>query len=174
MVQVGESPSVKNGPGMEDRYYSICAEPLLSPRKKLGDYICQDASTFLLNEDGIARMTSLCQFNEPNRGGDGAPVNIPQEWRYLDKILADEDTAKSDSNLREVEIGRHHPSEVWAERAMELFKLEWDKWLFQVNSILKTVSLGDDFSTDEARITATRLVSLIGQLDKKDQHQETT
>jgi hypothetical protein len=119
-------------------------------------------------------MTSLCQFNEPNRGGDGAPVNIPEEWRYLDKILADEDKAKRDSNRQEVEIGQRHPSEVWAERATELFKLEWDKWLFQVNSILKTVSLGDDFSTDKARNTATRLVSLIAQLDKKDRHQETT
>jgi hypothetical protein len=55
---------------------------------------------------------------------------------------------------------------------MELYKLTWEKWLFQVNSILKTVSLGDDFSTANAKQTAGRLVVLIQELDQRDLHKE--
>ena len=167
MSQVGNAPVVKNSSGgMEGRYYSICAEPLLSPRKKLGAYVNQDATTFLLNEEGILRMSNLCHFNEPNR--KDAPLMNPQEWRYLDKILADEDAEKRDANLKKVEEGKQHPSDVWAERAMELYTLTWSKWLFQVTSILKTVSLGDDFSSDKAKQTATRLVKLIEELEQRD------
>lgn len=173
MVQLGNSPEVKNSSGgMEDRYYSVCAEPILSPRKKLGAYICQDPNTFLLNDEGVARMNNLCQFNEPNRGGDNAPIHNPQEWRDLEKILMDEPVTIRDANLREVEQEKRHPSLVWAKRAMALYKLTWEKWLLQVNSILKTVSLGDDFSSDKAEQTAKRLAALIQELDRRDLHQE--
>lgn len=175
MAQIGNSPDVKDSPGgMKDRYYSVCAEPLLSPRKELGNYLNQDPNTFLLNDEGAARIKNLCRFSEPNRGGESTPINNPEEWRYLDRILADEDINKRDRNLREVEEKHRHPSEVWAERAMELYTLTWEKWLFQVSSILKTVSLGDDFSTDNAKQTAKRLVSLIQELDRRDLHPEAT
>ena len=175
MAQIGNSPDVKESlGGMKDRYYSVCAEPLLSPRKQLGGYVNQDPDTFLLNDEGAARMKNLCQFSEPKRGGETNPPPIinPQEWRYLDRILADEDTTKRDRNLREVEERKRQPSEVWAERAMELYTLTWEKWLFQVNSILKTVSLGDNFSTDNAKQAAKRLVTLIQELDRRDLHPE--
>ncbi len=175
MAQIGNSPDVKDSlGGMKDRYYSVCAEPLLSPRKRLGNYINQDPNTFLLNDEGASRMKNLCRFSELNRGGETTPINNPEEWRYLDRILADEDITKRDRNLREVEERHRHPSEVWAERAMELYTLTWEKWLFQVNSILKTVSLGDDFNTDNAKQTAKKLVSLIQELDRRDIHAEAT
>lgn len=175
MAQIGNSPDVKNSPGgMKDRYYSVCAEPLLSPRKKLGVYIGQDPKTFLLNDKGAARMKNLCRFSEPDRGGETTPINNPGEWRYLDKILADEDIEKRDRNLQEVEEKHHHPSKVWAKRAMELYTLTWEEWLFQVNSILQTVSLGDDFSTASAKQTASKLVTLIQELDRRDLHREAT
>src|SRR5690348_13447143 len=80
MFQVGRSPAVKDSPGgMEDRYYSICAEPLLSPRKKLGAYLSANARTFLLPDEGVLRMINLCHFNLRNR--DNAPLHNPQEWR---------------------------------------------------------------------------------------------
>jgi hypothetical protein len=172
MVQLGNSPAVKYNLGGEvkDSYYSICAEPLLSPRKKLGTYVNQNPTTFLLNDEGILRMNNLCHFSEPNR--KDAPLHNPEEWRYLDKILADQDAQVKDVNLKKVEEEKQHPSDVWAERAMELFKLTWSKWLFQVDSILKTVSLGDDFNSDKAKITATRLIKLIEQLEQRDLHKE--
>ena len=173
MAQIGNSPDVKNSPGgMRDRYYSVCAEPLLSPRKKLGDYVSQNLSTFLLNDEGAARMKNLCQFSEVDRGGENAPINNPEEWRDLERILGDLDIGKRDRNLQEVEVNHRHPSEVWAERAMELYTLTWEKWLFQVNSILKTVSLGDDFDSDSAKQTAKRLIALVKKLDKIDLHSE--
>ena len=170
MFQVGKTPEVWGSPGgMEDRYYSVCAEPLLSPRKQLGTYIKQNPTTFLLPEEGVLRMNNLCHFNVRDR--KDAPLHNPQEWRYLDKILADEDSEKRIANLKQVEEGdKRHPSDVWAARAVELFKLTWSKWLLQVASILKTVSLGDDFNTDKAKDTAGRLVKLISALDKKDLH----
>lgn len=169
MFQVGNSPAVKDSPGgMKDRYYSICAEPLLSPRKKLGIYVNQNSRTFLLDDEGVNRINKLCHFNEPNR--EKAPLHNPQEWRYLDKILADEDAEKRDANLKKVEEDKEHPSDVWADRAMELFKPTWSKWLLQVDSILKRVSLGDDFSSDKAKQTAIRLCTLIDKLDQKDLH----
>jgi ParB-like nuclease domain len=169
MSQVGRIPEVKDSPGgMEDRYYSICAEPLLSPRKKLGGYIIQSPSTFLLSDEGALRLNNLCHFSVPNR--DHAPLHNPQEWRYLDKILADEDVEKRYANLKLVEEEKLHPSDVWAARAMEIFKLTWNKWLFQTASILRTVSLGDDFSSDKAKDTTSRLVAIVTELDKRDQH----
>lgn len=172
MFQVGNLPEVRDSKGgMVDKYYSVCATPLLSPRKKLGDYIKQDQSTFLLSGEGAARMSNLCNFSEPNRGGrDGAAIHNPQEWGALDKILGDLDTSKRDANLKKVEQDRMHPSDVWAERAMELSRLTWEKWLFKVNSILKTVTMADDFSSDEAKSTAKRLVELVAQLTERDIH----
>ena len=102
MVQVGNAPAVKYSLGkMEAKYYSICAEPLLSPRKKLGAYVNQNPNTFLLTEESITRVINLCHFEKPNR--DNAPIHNPPEWRYLDKILADEDAEKRDANLKKVE-----------------------------------------------------------------------
>jgi ParB-like nuclease domain len=166
MSQLGSSPIVKGH--MEDRYYSICAEPLLSRSKRLGKYLNPHPSTFFLDDTGVSRMINLCHFEVPERAG--APLSNPQEWRYLDKLLADEDTEKREVNLKKVEVEKVPPRVVWAERAMELYKLTWEKWLFQVNSILKTVSLGDDFKTDKAKETASRLVELVKILDKRDLH----
>lgn len=169
MSQVGTSPAVKDSSGgMKDRYYSICAEPLLSPRKKLEDYVNQDPKTFLLNELGVTRMNKLCHFDQPNR--DKAPLHNPEEWRYLDKILADEDLEKRDANLKRVEDDKEHPSDVWAERAAEIFKPTWSKWLSEVDLILKRVTLGDDFVSEKAIQTAKRLCELIEKLDERDVH----
>src|SRR5208337_2323083 len=169
MFQVGKTPEVQDSPGgMEDRYYSICAEPLLSPRKTLRTYIAQDETTFLVSDDGVKRMNNLCHFNVPNR--EGAPLSNPPEWRYLDKILSDEDLEKRNVNLKKVEDEKLAPSKVWAMRAMELFKPTWSKWLFEVDSILKSVSLGDDFSSAKAKQTTTQLVNLIKELDQRDLH----
>jgi ParB/Sulfiredoxin domain len=172
MVQVGNSADVKksekSGGGMVDRYYSICAEPLLSPRKKLGAYISQDPKTFLLNEEGVARMIKLCHFDEPDR--KGAPLSNPPEWRYLDKILGDEDLEKRADMLRQVEEQRSHPSEVWAIRAKEMTKYTWERWLLELTSILNTVTLDDLKDTRGAIPTVEKLLGLVDQLDQRDIH----
>ncbi len=169
MSQIGNSPLVKESEGgMEDRYYSVCEEPLVKPRKMLGSYVEQDPKSFLLTEETVGRIIEVCHFNQANR--EGAPIRNPQEWRYLDRILADEDISKKQMNLREVEVHKRLPSEVWAERAAELSPVNWEKWLFQVNTILKSVSLGDDFKSEKATDSFNRLVALIEKLDQKDLH----
>src|SRR5262249_48802823 len=82
MEQIGESPAVKASKGgMKDRYYSLCADPFLSPRTKLKTHIAQNPKTFLLTDEGVARMNGLCHFDQPSR--KGAPVNTPPEWKYV-------------------------------------------------------------------------------------------
>lgn len=167
MDQLGNVSEVKNGPGgMKGRYYSVCEEPLSRPGKKLGRYIIQDPQTFLLTDDSLVRMNTTCHFSVKDR--NNAPIRNPQEWRYLDKILADPDESERTKNLREVEVDKRLPSDVWAERAAVLSPETWEKWLLQVNSILKTVSFGDDLDSPEAKNTARRLIALIDTLDKRD------
>lgn len=171
MTQVGNSPEVKKSKGgMKDRFYSVCAEPVLSPRKKLGPYIEQDPKTFLLKEEAVTRMNNLCHFSEPDR--KGAPIGNPQEWRYLDKILADEDQKKRTDMLQKVEEEKRLPSEVWAVRAKELVHYTWERWLLEVNSILKTVTLDELTNTSGAIPTVKKLLALIVDLEKRDIYRE--
>jgi hypothetical protein len=167
MNQVGNWPEVKKSKGgMKDRYYSVCAEPVLSPRKKLAGYIEQDPKTFLLKEEAVGRINNLCHFHEPDR--KGAPVGNPQEWRHLDKILADDDQNKRRDMLRKVEEEKRPPSEVWAVRAKELAHYNWERWLLEVNSILKTVTLDELTDTTSAVPTVKKLLALIADLDARD------
>ena len=169
MSQIGNSPAVRSSPGgMKDLYYSVCAEPLLSPRRKLASYVEQDPGSFLLTDESVDRMTNLCHFDQASRGG--APISNPGEWRYLDKVLADEDSTKRVDNLHQVEDEKRKPSYVWADRAKELATLTWEKWLFEVNSILKTVTLLELSDTADAVPTVERLLAVIGDLEERDIH----
>ena len=146
MQQIGSRPEVKSTEpdgGMKDTYYSICGEGLLSRNKYVADFITQDQSTFLLDEDSCIRMEKLCHFSQPRRSG--SPLNNPREWRYLGNILGDHDEQKRTDNLQKVLDKKERPSAVWAVRAEELRKLQWDKWLNNVSLLLQKVELGDDF-----------------------------
>ena len=171
MVQIGDSEGakLKNGvSGVIDRYYSVCATPLTSPGKKLVNYIKQDPTTFLLSEESVGRMNKLCHFSEPSRAG--APIVNPREWGYLDQVLAVEPIEKSAEMLQEVEEQKIPPSRAWAPYAATIAKITWEKWLFNVNSILKTVTISDDFKSLKAQQTTQRLVTLIEQLETKNLH----
>ena len=171
MSQVGNRTEVKTSKGgMKDRYYSVCAEPVLSPRKKLAGYIEQDPNTFLLKEEAVMRINNICHFSEPDR--KGAPIGNPQEWRYLDKILADEDQTKRQNMLNQVQEAKTPPSVVWAVRAKELAHYTWERWLLEVNSILKTVTLDELTNTASALPTVKKLLALITDLDGRDIYQE--
>lgn len=171
MNQVGNRPEVKKSKGgMKDRYYSVCAEPVLSPRKQLGKYVEQDPKTYLLTEEAVARINNLCHFNEPDR--KGASISNPQEWRYLEKILADDDQSKKRDMLHKVEVEKRPPSEVWAVRAKELAHYTWERWLLEVNSILKTVTLDELTNTTGALPTVKQLLALITDLDGRDIYKE--
>ena len=168
MKQVGDAPRVRDSPGeVKGRYYSLFEEVFLGrKKKKLNSYISQDPDTFIVDDMGVERLINLCHFDIAKR--DGAPIQNPQEWRKLEQILNEEDEGERKRMLREVEEDKRPPSHVWAERAVELKKLQWDRWLLKVNSILKLVTLGDDLTSQEARTTVKRLVSLIYELDKRD------
>lgn len=167
MRQIGNVPEVENSQGeMKDRCYSVCAELLLRKTRKVNEYIPQDPVTFLLDDEGVRRFDNLCHFSEPNR--DGAPIRNPQEWRKFENILREEDDERREQMLHEVEVEKRCPSDVWAERAAELQKLQWDKWLLKVNAILKAVTLADDLESEEAKAVVRRLVQLIKELDQRD------
>jgi hypothetical protein len=169
MQQAGNVPEVRNseqsGGGMKDRYYSVCRDGLMSGKRALQSFIQQDQATFLLDEQGVERLEHLCHFSRVRR--EGAPLNNPQEWRPLGNILADEDEEKRKENIRLVLELKEKPSVVWAKRADELRKLQWDKWLQRVVLVLSTIQIGDDFGPD-AKTTIEKLCDLIEVLDAQD------
>ena len=167
MWHLGQFPEIKNSPGgIRDRYYSVCAGLILRKNSKLNDYIKQDPLTFLLEDDGLERFNNLCHFSEPNR--DNSPIKNPQEWPKLENILKDQDEERRMQMLEDVEVSKIQPSIVWAKRSAELQKLQWDKWLFQVTNIFKSITMGDDLTSDNAKATVSRLVSLIEKLEERD------
>lgn len=163
MEQLGLLPAVKEIDGMKGRYYSLCAEAL--ERKELQGYIHQDPSTFLLGEDDLTRFDDLCHFSTENR--NDAPITNPQEWRFLAKILAEEDKIKRTEMLSKVERDKYKPSVVWAERAEELSKPQWSTWLKNLNNVLAKVTFSDDLDSDAAKSTVRELVLLLEELDKR-------
>ena len=167
MKQVGNLPEVKDSEGgMKDHYYSVCGEPLISPRKYLGAYLGQDPDTFLVTVEGLRRLENLCKFSVTNR--DGAAIHNPSEWRYLDLILGLTPPDIRAENLRKVEQDGLHPSDVWADHIAEQSQLDWQKWLFQVNGTLKLITMDEDFSSPEAKSSGQQLAALLGDLDARD------
>jgi hypothetical protein len=155
--------------GIKDRYYSVCSEILLSNKASLKNYISQDQATFLLSRDSLDRLKNLCHFDQVAR--KGAPINNPQEWRSLAKILDEEDPVRRQDMLDQVESGEKlQPSIVYAERSAELQKLRWDTWLTSALAIMKNVNFGDDISSEEARTTTQRLLELMNELDALDEN----
>jgi len=167
MLQIGNTSVVKesegSGGGMKDRYYSVCQEVLVGRSKKLGEYIRQDPDTFTLDDEAVQRMNNLCNFNV--NGRHDAPINNPAQWRYLDKILSDEDEEKRSRMISEVEDEKKRPDAVWAHRAEELRRLQWDRWFQKVALVLGGVTLGNIQSSEEESEVIGRLVSLLDCLD---------
>lgn len=169
MEQLDSVPSIADSDGgIKGRYYSVCAELLLRNYKALNQYITQDGTDFLLDNEGIKRIDSLCHFSHANR--TGAPIRNPQEWRYLDKILDFQDDARREEMLAEVIEVKRLPSEVWAEIESQLQRLQWDRWLGKVHSVVSKITLHDDLQSAEAKEVGNRLFRLIDELDSLDQN----
>ena len=167
MDQVGSLPEVVNSEGgMKDRYYSVCGEPLISPRKHLGEYLSQHPDTFLLNQEGLGRLNNLCKFSAVGRAG--AAIDTPSEWRYLDKILHTTPLETRTENLRKVEVDGLPPSKVWHNHIAGETTLDWEKWLFKANSILKLLTLADDFLSPAAKSAGQQLALLLDELEARD------
>jgi len=146
-----------------DHYYSLFKELLARRKGRLGKYIEQNPDTLVLPPDSAKRMDSLCHFSIDGR--KGSPIANPQEWRSLEKILNDEDEAKRVANMTRIEDGKEAPSTVWAQRAQELKKLEWSRWLEKVSVILAKVPLGDiDLENPETVQLVKRLASHVDEL----------
>ena len=166
MWHLGQYPEIKNSPGgIKDRYYSVCAGLILRKKSKLNDYIRQDPLTFLIEDDGLSRFNNLCHFSEPNR--EKSPIINPQEWPKLENILNLEEERRMQM-LEDVEVSKIKPSIVWAKYSAEVQKLQWDKWLFKVTNIFKSITMGDDLTSEAAKATVSRLVSLIEKLEERD------
>jgi len=173
MQQIDGLPDVKKVGGIRARYYSVCEEPLLKGgRSKLPEYIKQDTVTFLLDDQSLERIDKVCHFSAPGR--DGAPIHNIPEWRHLDKILQDDDPQRCEDMLNDVEENKRHPSDVWAEREVELYLPRWDTWLKEVALILARVRLGDDLESEEAKAAAQRLANLLEGLDAQSVEEKTS
>ena len=173
MKQVGEAPKVKeseNGEGddkggMKDRYYSVCREVLLARSEALKAFISQDDLDFLLDEQSLERIISLCHFDKNAR--KGSPINNPQQWRFLGKILGDGDEEKRSVNLERVQVGKESPEDVWAEREAELQRPEWGRWLGEVTRVFQGLTLADLEVNEESHAVMLRLTNLLTTLGGK-------
>lgn len=164
MKQIGSTDKVAMSEGgMKDRYYSVC-QAALQDRSKLGEYIKQDADTFLLDESSVERMDNLCHFS--TKGRDGAPINNPAQWKAFANILSDDDEEKRTKMLAEVEANKKRPDTIWAQRAEELRRPQWDRWLEKVEHVLRGLNIGNiDLDSIEARQMIEKLVRLLARLD---------
>ena len=139
-----------------ESHYSLFEEALVRKSSKLADYFEVDHQSFELKPDSAKRFEHLCKFADDRK--DSA-IDNPQEWRALEKILNDEDAAKAVSNLHLVEAKMQKPSQVWAERAEQLRKLEWATWLEKVRVKIQRVQLG------QVNLDDSRSADVISRLD---------
>ena len=166
MISVAQLPVVGLS-NMKDRYYSLIAELCKRRRGALGTYVVQDPETLLFDPESAHRVNSLCHFSDAKR--EGSPISGPQEWKSLERILADEDETKRVANLSRVEIGKEPPSVVWAQRSQELRRVEWSRWLEQVTAALTRVQLGDiDVDDGEAAGIVLKLTNRLLELRRVD------
>jgi hypothetical protein len=169
MRQVNACP--ESAGGVKDRHYSLFEGALCTRRNsELRKFIAQDQRSFLVSQEGIARLINLCQFQVDDR--KGAPVDDPHEWRSLENILKEKNEDRRKQMLQEVERDHRTPSDVWAERARELTKLTWEGWLAEVNAILGGYGLGGKYDRDQARDAVRRLIGVIDSLDSMDERLE--
>ena len=169
MQQIAAHPKVTEAKardpatGMKDSYYSVVSE-VANNSTRYGEYLPIDPTSFLFDQVATEKMINLCHFDKPNR--KDAPISNPQEWRKLHQILTDDDPEKRRVNTLRVEIDKDKPSDVWAERASELRQLQWDKWLEQVDGVLRRVTL-DDLESAGAKEVTTRLNDLLLKLSHR-------
>ena len=165
MKQIGEFEPVKSSEskageeqgGLKDRYYSVCKEVLMPKSKKLAEFIrVQD--DFELDDSSLKLMVDLCHFDRRSR--KGSPINNPQQWRFLSKILEDENDVKRESNVKRVVEKKEQPESVWAEREAELLQPEWGKWLSEVARIFDNLTF-KDVEVDEESTEVMRRVAFV-------------
>jgi hypothetical protein len=159
MQQLHEQPAI-NTVGMEGRYYSLVESALPQSKKStLRNYIRQDSSTFLLDDESLRRMDAVCHFSTKDR--EGAPVKNPGEWRSLAKILEDSDAAKRAEMIKEVEDQKQLPSDVSARRQAELRQPRWDRWLNEVAELLRRLQIVNLDGEDEHARNVTRRLAVV-------------
>jgi hypothetical protein len=139
MEQLDEITEIRQAGGMKGKYYSLMEEALTIPRRKgVIDHIKQDPVSFLLEPEAVERMDKLCRFSTPNR--QDAPVSAPAEWRSLNNILLDEDESKKEEMLNRIQEDGVKPSDVYAARSAEKKKINWAKWLKEIDATLEDVN----------------------------------
>ncbi len=151
MKQLQDGLEFTDGAQIEHKYYSLVSELVNSGRKGLSQHIVFTPDTFSFQGDAIIRLNKLCFFSCPNRYKDKqpAPINQPNEWRPYNNILLDEDSEKRSVNIGRVEERGEKPSDIWAERAEELNKLEWSRFFDRADVILSGVNFGSLFGMPE-------------------------
>jgi hypothetical protein len=175
MKQLGSHDVVKGGEqsggGIKDHHYSVAKEVLQTRESELRKYIAQDTETFLLDTSSLERLVNLCHFDRKDR--EGSPINNPQQWRFLGKILKDDDPEARAKNLRRVEELKEKPEDVWSEREAELQTPEWAGWLEGVSRLFQDLPFQKfDPSDDKQREVMSRLVAVVNLLSEKERNEQ--
>ena len=169
MKQLHEVSEI-NEVGMQGKFYSLVRE-VLPPgvaNSPLRQYVVQDFTSFKLDDESVKRLDKVCHFSTPER--EHAPISSPDEWRSLAKILGDVDLEKRAAMLREVEVEKVAPSDVWAVRQAELRQPRWDRWLVEVADLLRRLQVGNiDRDDPHAQRVAGQLAKILDTLPGQQQ-----
>jgi hypothetical protein len=173
MKQIGSQNAVRAGEvaggGIKDHHYSVAKEVLQARESALRKYISQNSETFLLDDTSLDRLINLCHFDRKNR--EGSPINNPQQWRFLGRILMDDDEDARNKNLRRVEELKEKPEDVWSEREAELQTPEWARWLDGASRLFQDLPFQKFDPSDNEQIDVmTRLVSVVKSLTEREQN----
>jgi hypothetical protein len=170
MTQISKHKKVAdcvNGAGVKDHHYSLVTEVLQSRQTVLRVYIEQNPSTFLLTDLALERIINLCHFDIINRAG--APINNPQQWRFLARLLDNDNTQQRENYLYRVEVDKHRPEDIYAEWVKLATIPKWDSWLESVSLLFKDLPFRQfDAGNPEHKEVVSSLGNLLDELSKRD------
>ena len=118
----------------------------------------------------VEKLINLCALRESNR--TGAPINKPQQWRFLSKILEPDENINSaadrESMIHEVMEEKNKPEDVWRTKESERRTYTWKDWLNEVYSLLEGGTFGQVNQDDPIEKSVfKRLWEVLGTLEEK-------
>lgn len=155
-----DDKTVEAGAGVEDGHYSLFSDLLVRGTSPLKTFIKQDPCSFLVDELSLERLVSLCHFDKAGR--KDAPIQNPQEWAPLGKILAD---PNREFLLPRILDNKELPSDVWSEEKAKQMKWQWDNWLREVEEVLKIPDITTDYTDPVIIESFRRLDSVLAALE---------
>jgi hypothetical protein len=168
-IRVMEQLKEVEGATIKPHYYSLLNELCVAdPESELRKYLPIDEKTFLLTSDAVDRVINLCALLSESR--EGAPINKPQQWRFLSKILNKDENIPEDieSMLNDVMEKKDTPEDVWRKKEAERRTYSWKDWLDELVSLVSAAKVEDVLIDNlNTKMVIGRLLEVVDRLKEK-------